>query len=93
MARKIRIQVGLPFLYERLAESMWRAIEWARDEKPNAVINSLKKVYRWRSTRWWHSLQTEMMELVFENHTRWKHKLEWHNPRHVWDKIAADLGG
>ena len=49
-------------LHERIAESVWRAMGWACDEKSNTVINSLKNVYRWRSTRWWHSLQIEMME-------------------------------
>ena len=43
MARKIWTQMGVPFLYERIAESMWRAMGWARDEKPNTVINSMKK--------------------------------------------------
>ena len=52
MARKIWIKMGLPFLFEKIAESMWRAIRWACDEKSNAVINPLKKIYRWRSTRW-----------------------------------------
>ena len=27
-----------------------------------------------------------MMERESENHTRWKHKWEWHNRRNVWDK-------
>ena len=52
MARKIWVQVRLPFLFAKIAESMWRAMEWACDEKVNAVIDSLKKVYQWRSTRW-----------------------------------------
>ena len=74
MARKVWIQMGWPFLYEVIAESMWRTVGWAYDERSNAVINTLKKVYRWRSTRWWHSLQTEMMERDSANHTKWKHK-------------------
>ena len=51
-----------------------------------------KKVYRWRSTRWWHSLKTEMMERDPENHTRWTHKWTWHNRGNVWDNIATDWG-
>ena len=43
MARKIWVQMGLPFLCEKIAESMWRATEWVCDEKVNAVIFSLKK--------------------------------------------------
>ena len=93
MARKIWIKMGLPFLYERIAESMWRAMGWVCDEKSNAVINSLKKVYRWRSTRWGHSLQTEMMERDCQNHTRWKHRWEWHNRGNVSDKVATDWAG
>ena len=44
-------------LYEKIEESMWRAMEWACDEKENAVI-----CYTWRSTTWWQSLHTRMME-------------------------------
>ena len=28
MATKIWVQMGLPFLYEKIAESVWRAMEW-----------------------------------------------------------------
>ena len=55
MARKIWIQMGLPFLYEVIVESMWM-------KNPMQWLTPSKKVYRWRSTRWWLSLQTEMME-------------------------------
>ena len=51
VARKAWIQMGLPFLYEVIAESMWRATGWACDEKSIAVIDTLEKVYRWRSTQ------------------------------------------
>ena len=57
---------GLALLYERIAERMWRSMGWACDEKSNAVINCLKKSFGGRSTRWRHSLQTEMMERVQE---------------------------
>ena len=43
-------------------------------KKNNAVIYLLKKVYKWRSTTWWHSLQTRMMKEDPENRARWKHK-------------------
>ena len=43
MGRKIWIEMGLPFLYESVAESMWRVMGWACDEKSNAVINSMRK--------------------------------------------------
>ena len=32
------------FSVRKIAESMWRAREWACTEKENAVIDSLKKV-------------------------------------------------
>ena len=47
---------------------------WVCDEKSHAVIYSLKKVYEWRSTRWWYSLQTRLIKEDPENRTRWKHK-------------------
>ena len=71
---------------------MWRAMEWACDDKENAVIFSLKKVLKWRSTTWCQSLHTRMMKEDPENRTRWKHEWEWHNRGNVWDKMAT-LGG
>ena len=53
---------------------MWRAMVWACNDKENAVIDSLKKVYQWRSTRWWYAPHTRMMKEDPENRTRWKHK-------------------
>ena len=38
--------MGLPFLYEVFAESLWRAMGWVCDEGPNAVINTLKQVFQ-----------------------------------------------
>ena len=35
--------MGLPFLYEVIAESMWRAMGWACDERSNVAINTPKK--------------------------------------------------
>ena len=51
MTRKIWTEMGLLFLHEVIAESMWRAKRWACDEKSTAVIDTLKNVYEWRSTR------------------------------------------
>ena len=42
IARTIRTKMKLPILSEVIAESMWRAMEWACDTKPNKVINTLK---------------------------------------------------
>ena len=46
---------GFAFPAWKIEENKWRTMGWACDEKSNAVINSLQKVYWWRSTRW-HSL-------------------------------------
>ena len=51
--------VACHFLSEVIAESMWRAMGWILDESPNTVINSLKKVFRWRSTKWSPSSSNE----------------------------------
>ena len=45
-ARTIWIQMGLLFLYEMMAESMWRAMGWVCDQRPNAVVASLQQVFR-----------------------------------------------
>ena len=92
-ARKIWIQMGLSFLYDIIAESMWRAMGWVCAQRPNAVVASLKQVFRWRSTQWWHTTQTEGMRDEPLNHTRWKHNCKWHNRGNVWDKIATDWAG
>ena len=90
MARKIWIQMGVPVLYEVIAENMWRANRWACDENSLRQSITFKKICRWRSTRWWHSLQTEMMERDPEKHTRWKHEWSGICFGNVWDKIATD---
>ena len=56
------------------------------------VLDSLMKVTKWTSTRWWQSLHTRMMKEDPENRTRWKHKREWHKWVNVWDKMATWLG-
>ena len=60
---------------------MWRATEWACNEKENAVIDSLKKVYKWRSTVWWRDTKAL-------NET--EAQVEGHNRGCVWDKIASE---
>ena len=67
-ARKTWVQMGVPSLYEVIAGSMWRAVGWVCDERPNAVINTLKRVCRWRSTRWWQSTQARTMKADPCNH-------------------------
>ena len=86
MARKIWVQMDLPFLCGKIAESMWRAMGGVFNETSNGVIYSLKKGKRWRSTRWWHCLQTKTKEDP-ENRTRWMHKWRWHKRGNVWDKM------
>ena len=57
-AKNIWVQMGLPLLYEIIAESMWRAVGRVCGERPNAVIDSVNQVFRWRSSRWWHAIHT-----------------------------------
>ena len=92
-ARRIWTQMGLTFLYEIIAESLWRAMGWVCDQRPNAVVGSLKQVFRWRSSQWWHTTHTKGMRDDPMNHTRWKHKWKWHNRGKVWDKMASDWAG
>ena len=42
--RKIWVKMNLPFLSDVIAASTWRAMGWACDERPNAVVNPLKQV-------------------------------------------------
>ena len=35
-----------PFLYEIIAGSMWPAMGWVCDQRPNAVIDSFKEVFQ-----------------------------------------------
>ena len=53
MVRKKWIQMGLPFLYEVISESMWCAMGWSCDGGSNAVIDTQKK-----------NLQMEKHEMV-----------------------------
>ena len=74
VSSNIRVNIESPFLSKVIAESMWRAMGWVCDERPTAVINALKQVSRWRSTKWWLSTQASGMKSDPYNHTRWKHK-------------------
>ena len=72
---------------------MWQAMGWVCNERPNAVINTLKNVYRWRCTRWWQSTHARKMKEDPGNHTRWKQKWRWHKRGNVWVRIATDWVG
>ena len=67
---KTWVDMELHFLSDMIAESMWRAMGWVFDERPNAVINTLKQVFRWRSAKWWQSTQASGMKSDPHNHTR-----------------------
>ena len=92
-ARKIWIQMGLSFLYDIIAESMWRDMGWVCYQRPDTVVASLQQVFRWRSSQWWHTTQTEGMRDDPLNHTGWKHKWKWHNRGNVWDNMSSDWAG
>ena len=57
------------------------------------MINTLKQVFRWRSTKWWQSTQATGMKSDPYNHTRRKRKCGWHNRGCVWDKLATQWAG
>ena len=46
VATKISTKMKLLFLPGVFAESMWRAMRWVCDERPNAVIDTLKQLFR-----------------------------------------------
>ena len=92
-ARKIWIQMGLSVLYDIIAESMWRDMGWVCYQRPDTVVASLQQVFRWRSSQWWHTAQTEGMRDDPLNHTGWKHKWNWHNRGNVWDNMSSDWAG
>ena len=74
----------------RIAESMWRAMVWVCDQRPNTVIDTLKHVFKWRSTKWWQSTKAIEMKKDPYNFTRWKHMWSWHNRGCVWDTVATN---
>ena len=42
----------LPLLFGVFAESSCGTLERVHDQRPNAVIITLKHVFKWRSTKW-----------------------------------------
>ena len=54
-----------------IAESVWRATGWVSDERPNAVIDTLRQVSRWRSTKWWQPTKA-----VGATNDSYNHKVE-----------------
>ena len=92
-ARTIWKQLKLPFLSEAIAGSMWRAMGWICDQRPNAVLQSLKQFFAWRSMVWWKIRKPLNMMVDPNNHTRWKHTWEWHHRGSVLDKLASEWSG
>ena len=92
-SRKTWVKMGLPFLCEAITVSMWRAVGWVCDDRPNAVVDTLKQVFRWSSTKLRQSTQASGMKEDPNNHTRWKHKCDCHNRGCVWYKVATDWAG
>ena len=82
-----------PFLSDVIAECMWRAMGWVCDQGPNAVINTLKQVFTWRSTKWWHPTRAVEVKNDPYNHTRFPHMWGWHNRGRVWDTVATGWAG
>ena len=96
-----RIRLEILRVPSRLAGKSWenfveiiagRTVSWTCDTKPEygivvvqthlcmeeyGVVEKDKKTLN-------------MMILDPNNHTRWKHKLEWHNRGCVWDKVASE---
>ena len=73
---KIWVHMRSPFLYEVIEESMWRAMGWVCDERTNAVIDSLKSVFRRRSIR-----QGRLDDVWDKIATDWAGKEHWMSPR------------
>ena len=94
MARKIRVQMKLPFLCTKKMRKVC-GVPWCGHamKKRMRWIDSLEKVCEWRSTRWWHAPHTRKMKDDPENHTRWKLQWGWHNRGHVWDMVATCWAG
>ena len=67
-----RKQISL-FLTYLIAEGTWRTMEWSNREKKNVVLQTLEKVFRWRSTFRWKNWQAPNVRLGPVNFTNWKH--------------------
>ena len=72
---------------------MLRAMGCVCDGRPDAVIDTWRHVFKWRSTKWWQSTEAVEMKNTPHNHSRWKHKWSWHNRGCVWDKLATEWVG
>ena len=42
---------GFTLSVEVIAESLWRPVGWVFDERPYVVVDTLKQVFGWRSTK------------------------------------------
>ena len=43
----------LRFLSEVIAESAWRTLGWVCDKRSHAVLESMQRIFDWRSICWW----------------------------------------
>ena len=71
--------VGSAFLYEVMAESMWRAMRWACDARSNAVTDTLKSAARW----WWQSTQAPKVFGAFWVGVSWSGTADMRFEKHV----------
>ena len=90
--QKILVKMNLLFLSSVIAEGMCTAMGWFFYERRNAVIHTLRQVFKWRSTKWWQSTTAFEMKNDPYNHTRWNHKWGRHIWGCVWDKLAYWMG-
>ena len=49
--------------------------------RQNAAMVTLKHVFAWRRTTKWRNTKAMSIKVDPGNHTRWKHKWEWHKSR------------
>ena len=78
MARKMWVQMDLPFLNAKIAEGMWRAMG-----------GYAMKRRTWEEYEMVAIPTNKKMKEDPENRIRWKRKWRWHNRGNVWDKIAT----
>ena len=69
-ARTIWTKTNTSFLSETTPESIWRAMGWTCDPKPNAVLTTLRHAFAWRSTTWWQNTKATNMKDDLNNHTQ-----------------------
>ena len=84
---------GVTFVSEVIAESMWRAMGWVCDDRPNAAVDNLKHVFQ---------METYEMVAVHASIRDGKepaqpHEVEtevvWPNRGYFWDKLATEWAG